>query len=408
MSKGDHLGLKLFSCSLFVLVMGLANSIIFDQAKMDWIFSRQADAWITKVRSYTTFYEYYPVNLNSTAESSLIADSNSAVSSLYMNYKEASSESIDVFKEDIDNIFDYFFYGFGVEISEFSTNSNQTLDENEHQHRRINRKKIMDKLRQRTQSRNNVRALKEEHDVEFPNGTFYWPNDVEKWAKISFLESGSLVNTNVSMSTYKVNNNMFNNTKEITLVFEVLEDNLFRWGGNYICEELVQEQLSKESTIAGSFVSSHVPNELKKANILAKKGQTLWYGYFVGYPNGELTKIGTFASSIPEKADERLLMHMSSRPFAFYEPFLKLGKYPDLGQYDAVISIINTQDSNETPFYLKTGTISSPRNPGLVIPPKMTGNYEGYPSRHDPYDYQDPLGPLFVPGKYCSEFLLKH
>ncbi|KAK6588664.1 hypothetical protein RS030_3408 [Cryptosporidium xiaoi] len=407
MSKGKNLGFKLSICSIFILVASLVNSIIFDQTKMDWIFSRQADSWISKVRSYTTLYEYYPISLNSTSINSLILGSDSVVSNLYINYKEATSESINIFKENADAIFDYFFYGFGVEIKEFSTNSNNTIDDNEYKHKRINRKKIMDKLRQKTQPRSNVRTLKE-YNIEFPNGTFYWPNDVEKWAKISFLESGSLVNTNITMSTYNTNNNIFNNTKEIALVFEVLEDNLFRWGGNYICDELVQEQLSKESATAGNFVSTHVPNELQKANLLAKKGQTLWYGYLIGYPDGKLTKIGTFASYIPEKADDRLLMHMFSRPFAFNEPFLKLGKYPDLGQYDAVLSIINTQGENETPFYLKTGTISSPSNPGLVIPPKMTGSYERYPSKHDPYDYQDPLGPLFVPGKHCSEFLLKH
>ncbi|EAK89601.1 hypothetical protein [Cryptosporidium parvum Iowa II] len=382
-----------------ILLIGIVHALIFDQAKVEWIFSRQADAWLTNLRSYTTIYEYSQI------------DGTPDQSKLFSNYKTASNESMTLFEENVDHLFDYFFYGFGVEIVEFATQSNTTVDENDFKFKRINRKKIMDKLRQKTLPRNNIRSLKEENQDE-NNGSktlptsFYWPNETEKWAKISFLESGSITETNFTMSTYRNETGLLTNPKELALVFEVLEDNAFRWGGNYICQELVQEQLSTESN-----TPSYIPSEPQKANVLAKKGQTLWYGFMVTYPEGKMTSIGSFASPAPETNNEKLLMHIFSRHFAFSEPFIKQGKYPEIGQYDGSMSIISDTgiiSTGNTFYYLKTATISSPSNPGLVVPPKFTGSVDKYPSKYDPYDFQDPLGPLFVPGKHCSEFLLNH
>ncbi|OII72822.1 uncharacterized protein cubi_03692 [Cryptosporidium ubiquitum] len=383
-----------------ILLLGIVHSLVFDQAKVDWIFSRQADAWLTNLRSYSTIYEYSQI------------EGTPDKSKLFSNYKTASNESMVLFEENVDHLFDYFFYGFGVEIVEFATQSNTTVDENDFKFKRINRKKIMDKLRQKTQFKNNIRSLKEENPDENNNRlnilqtSFYWPNETEKWAKISFLESGSITETNFTMSTYRNETGLLTNPKELVLVFEVLEDNAFRWGGNYVCQELVQEQLSTESN-----PPSYIPSETQKANVLAKKGQTLWYGFLVTYPEGQMTNIGSFASPGPETTDEKLLMHIFSRYFAFTEPFIKQGKYPEIGKYDGVMSIVSDTgviSTGSTFYYLKTATISSPSNPGLVVPPKFTGSADKYPSKHDPYDFQDPLGPLFVPGKHCSEFLLNH
>lgn len=390
---------KLYYIFVIVLLIGIVHALIFDQAKIDWIFSRQADAWLSKLRSYSTIYEY--------SEIQGIPDS----SKLLSNYKAASNESMSIFEENIEHLFDYFFYGFGVEIVEFASQSNSTVDENDARFKRISGKKIMDKLRQKTLYKNNIRTLKEENQDE-NNGskrletTFYWPNEAEKWAKISFLESGSIAETNFTMSTYRNETGLLTNPKELVLVFEVLQDNVFRWGGNYICQELVQEQLSAESN-----PPSYIPNEPLKANVLAKKGQSLWYGFIVTYPNGEMTNFGTFASPRPEVTDEKLLMHLFSRYFAFSEPFSKQGKYAEIGQYDGSLSIVSDTGIISTGnrfYYLKTATISSPSNPGLVVPPKFTGSADKYPSKQDPYDFQDPLGPLFLPGKHCSEFLVNH
>ncbi|KAJ1606017.1 putative signal peptide-containing protein [Cryptosporidium canis] len=383
-----------------VLLVSIVHALIFDQAKTDWIFSRQADAWLANLRSYSTIYEYSEI------------EGTPSTSHLFSNYKTASNESMAIFEENLERLFDYFFYGFGVEVVEFATQTNTTVDENDSKLKRINRKKIMDRLRQKTQPRNNVRTLKEEGQGESEGGpgrlesSFYWPNETEKWARIRFIESGAVTETNFTMTTYRNETGLLANPKEVTLVFEVLEDNAFRWGGNYICQELVQEQLSTEAT-----PPSYVPGQTQKANVLARKGQTLWYGFLVTYPEGKMTNIGSFASSAPETTDEMLLMHIFSRYFAFSEPFTKQGKYAEIGHYDGVLSIISDTGIISTGrkfHYLKTATISSPSNPGLVVPPKFTGSVDKYPSKHDPYDFQDPLGPLFVPGKHCSEFLLNH
>lgn len=378
----------------FLLIFGFVNTLVFDQAKMEWIFSRQADIWLSKMRSYSTLFEYSPIN------------GDLDVSKLYSNYQLASNESMILFEDNIEHLFEYFFYGFGVEIEEFAVQSNVTVDENDLKFKRINRKKIMDKLKQRTQQKGYVRTLKEEENRKLENKSFFWPNDNEKWAKITFLESGAITETNVTLTTYTNETGLLTKPKEILLVFEVLEDNRFRWGGNYLCEELVQEQLAAEVN-----TPQFIPNERLRANIFARKGQTLWYGFWVGYPQDRLTTIGTFASPAPEEINEKLFMHIFSRPFAFSEPFIKQGKYPELGQYDGVFSIISDTgliSSGKSFQYLKTATISSPAHPGLIIPPKFVGSADKYPSKHDPYDYQDPLGPLFIPGKHCSDFLLKH
>ncbi|KAF7458802.1 hypothetical protein HWI79_649 [Cryptosporidium felis] len=381
------------------LVLGIVHALVFDQAKIDWIFSRQADAWLFKVRSYTTIYEYSPI------------EGTPDISKLYSNYKTASNESMTLFEGNLEKIFDYFFYGFGIEVVEFATPGNNTVDESDPRVRRISGKRIMDRLRQKTFPRNNVRSLKEEEvqakqSMISLGNPIYWPNETEKWAKISFLESGSITDTNVTMTTFRNDSGLITNPKEVVLVFEVLEDNAFRWGGNYVCQELVQGQISSESS-----APPYIPSETQKADVVAKKGQALWYGFWVSFPNNEMNVIGTFASPGPEFPNQVLLMHTFSRYFAFTEPFLKQGKYAELGQYDGVLSIISNTGiiSTGNSFnYLKTATISSPPNPGLVVPPKFTGSSESYPSKSDPYDFQDPLGPLFVPGKQCSDFLLSH
>ncbi|OII77967.1 hypothetical protein cand_037750 [Cryptosporidium andersoni] len=345
------MSLRLKFLALLGTIICIGNSVhgvLFDQAKTSWIFSRQADTWLSKVKSYSTFVVAKEAN-------------STDISELFASYEVADNETIKkYFGDTADFVYEYFLNGYGLDIK---------------------------KLRYLSLDNNST------------NTTFFWPDDANKWAQVSFVKSEEVTNPNFTITTFN-SPDYLKSVQEVSVRFEVLESDKFIWGGQYLCNELVQSQLSNETPRSPIIPSPHT-----NLNLYAKQGQQLWYGYLLSTMNNETSIIGTFASSAPENVNTVLKQYIFSRSFAFQTPFLKKQKYPELGQYDSITSLVAISDIRDKNTYLKTGILSSPARPGLLIPSYKTGSNDAYPSPVTPYNYKNPLGPVFTPSKKCYDFL---